>query len=165
MSDDKATAYLAEVRQRADAATPGPWWSDESEQCWRLHGVHAVIPAQRLPWLGNGDDVVIPPQVMNHQILKAPKRGTTMAGYWPGDADDAFITNARTDVPRLLGVAEHALALCSAWEADARRAEATAGERGVPASTGLSYRAQALSDCARELREAITAALNGENRG
>ena len=112
---DPLASYLAEVRERADAATPGPWWSDESEQCWRLHGVHAVIPAQMFPGTG---EVMIPEQVMNHQILKAAKRGTTMAEYWPGEADDAFITSARSDVPRLLGALEAALTLADGWVAN-----------------------------------------------
>jgi len=49
--------------------------------CWRLHGVAGRIP---------GDDL-IPEQVINSQILKAPKRGTSMAEYWPNAADGAWI--------------------------------------------------------------------------
>jgi hypothetical protein len=110
MSTDPATpdpvaARLAEIREREQAATAGPWWFDEDELMWRLHGVHAVIPEQM--------DGLIPEQVMNHQILKAPKSGTRYAEYWPGAADAAFITNARTDVPALLAALETALAALS----------------------------------------------------
>lgn len=61
---------------RGGRHTRGPWWSDESGNCWRLHGVHGYIPA--IPDLGIGE------QVVNHQILKAPKHGTPYAEYWPG---------------------------------------------------------------------------------
>lgn len=49
--------------------------------CWRLHGVAFRIP---------GDDL-IPEQVVNSQILKAPKHGTPYAEYWPNAADGAWI--------------------------------------------------------------------------
>ena len=100
---DPLAARLTEIREREQAATTGPWWFDEDELTWRLHGVHAMIPAQM--------DGLIPEQVMNHQILKAPKSGTPYAEYWPGAADAAFITSARTDVPALLGALEAVLAL------------------------------------------------------
>lgn len=58
-------------------ATDGPWWVQETDQCWTLHGVHATLPAQ-----GS-----IPPQVIGAQILKAPKTGTPYAEYWPNRAD------------------------------------------------------------------------------
>lgn len=95
---DPVAAYLAEVRERAEKATPGPWWSDQSEDVYRLHGV-----AFRTP----------PPfeQVVNKQIAKAAKTGTPYAEYWPDAADDAFITSARSDVPRLLAAVEAVIAL------------------------------------------------------
>jgi hypothetical protein len=99
---DRAAAELAAIREYAEAATKGPWWHDEDELMWRLHGVHAVIPA----W----PDGLIGEQVMNHQILKAPKSGTPYAEYWPSEADGAFITRSRSDLPRLLAVVEKVLA-------------------------------------------------------
>jgi hypothetical protein len=95
VADDKLTAALAAIKERAEKATPGPWWFDESDLAWRLHGVHAIIP----PVMEG-----FPGQVLNHQILKAPKTGTPYAEYWPNEADAAFIVAARTDVPRLLAV-------------------------------------------------------------
>lgn len=91
---------LDAIKARADAATPGPWWSDESDMCWRLHGVAGRIPAQM--------DGFIPEQIVNHQILKAPKKGTTQAEYWPNAADAEFITHAREDVPALIAELEQA---------------------------------------------------------
>jgi hypothetical protein len=100
MPDNPASAALEEIRAREQAATRGPWWFDEDDLMWRLHGVHAVLPTG-IDWL--------PDQVLNHQILKAPKSGTPYAEYWPNDADAAFIIAARTDVPRLLKALEAAL--------------------------------------------------------
>jgi hypothetical protein len=85
---------LAEIRERHEAATEGPWWFDESDLTWRLHGVAGVIPPSA--------DGLIPEQIVNKQILKAPKKGTTYAEYWPDDADAAFISHAWEDVRRLL---------------------------------------------------------------
>ena len=88
MSESPATILRAAatlMRERAEAATRGPWWHDEDDEVWRLHGVHAVVPAQ----LGGR----IPEQVINHQIAKAPKQGTPYAEYWPNEADTAWITS------------------------------------------------------------------------
>lgn len=97
MTDDRLTAELAAIKARADAATRGPWWFDEDDEVFRLHGVHAIIP----PVMDG-----FPEQVLNHQILKAPKQGTPYAEYWPGEADAAFIVAARADVPRLLAAVD-----------------------------------------------------------
>jgi hypothetical protein len=105
---DNVAADLAAIRSREQAATPGPWWFGEDDLMWRLHGVHATIPAQCFP---GSDEVMFPEQVINHQILKAPKKGTTYTEYWPGEADAAFIVAARSDVPRLLAAVEAVLAL------------------------------------------------------
>jgi hypothetical protein len=72
---DYLAAQLEERRRVAQKATPGPWWFDEDDQCWRLHGIAMVISEQ----------------VVNKQILKAPKIGTPYAEYWPDDADAAFL--------------------------------------------------------------------------
>jgi hypothetical protein len=85
---------LAAIRERFQKATEGPWWFDESDLTWRLHGVAAVMPPSA--------DGLIPEQVVNKQILKAPKQGTTYAEYWPDDADAAFISHAWEDVRHLL---------------------------------------------------------------
>jgi hypothetical protein len=57
------------MRERAAGAYPGPWTFDEDENCWRLHSA----PDPYLPSM---------------QILKAPKRDTPFAEYWP-DAQTA----------------------------------------------------------------------------
>jgi hypothetical protein len=76
-------ATLEEWRKITAAATEGPWWYDESEDCWRLHGVAFRVP----PHMNPDGSVLIPEQVMNKQIAKAPKHGTPYAEYWPDPAD------------------------------------------------------------------------------
>jgi len=83
---------LAKIEALHAAATEGPWWFDEDEHCWRLHGVAWRMPA----------DPPIPEQVMNKQILKAPKKGTPYAEYWPDAPDAAFIAAAWSIVGELL---------------------------------------------------------------
>lgn len=72
-------AAAQKIREQLAKTTNGPWWYDESQQCWRLHGVLRVIPAQGR----------LPERLMSLQILKAPKMGTPYMEYWPtsGDAD------------------------------------------------------------------------------
>ena len=84
-----------EIRERHAAATDGPWWFDESDRTWRLHGVMGRIPALRR-------DGIFPDQVMNKQILKAAKCNTPYAEYWPDKADAEFIAGAWEDVRDLL---------------------------------------------------------------
>ena len=106
MSADEPSAQTLrraaeKMRGLAYAATEGPWWFDEDEHCWRLHGVFGRIPA----------DPPIPEQVMNKQILKAPKSGTPYAEYWPDAADAAWITAMHPGVGLLIadmwdGIAE-----------------------------------------------------------
>jgi hypothetical protein len=86
---------LAAIRERHTAATDGPWWFDESDTCWRLHGVMGRIPPLRR-------DGFFPEQVMKKQILKAAKQDTPYAEYWPDEADAAFIGHAWEDVRDLL---------------------------------------------------------------
>ncbi|MFI7114018.1 hypothetical protein ACIBK9_47410 [Nonomuraea sp. NPDC050227] len=85
---------IAQIRERFLNATEGPWWFDESDRTWRLHGVMGRIPAQA--------DGFIPEQVMNKQILKAAKCNTPYAEYWPDEADAAFISHAWEDMRALL---------------------------------------------------------------
>ncbi len=106
MTADPLRRAAEKLRAIATAATPGPWWSDESDQCWRLHGVARRIPAQL--------DGLIPEQVMNHQILKAPKHGTPYAEYWPGPADAELITTMGPLVA--LALADLLVSEAEAWE-------------------------------------------------
>lgn len=69
---------LAEIEQRVEAATPGPWWIEDSDDTWQLFGGEAA------------------------QILKAPKDNTPYAEYWPDAFEAALIVNAPTDLARLL---------------------------------------------------------------
>ncbi|WP_152748269.1 hypothetical protein [Micromonospora sp. RV43] len=70
------------MRERANAATDGPWWSDDSDQSWQLHGVAFRLPP---PWEG------APEQIVNKQILKAPKASEQVEPYWPDAADAAHM--------------------------------------------------------------------------
>jgi hypothetical protein len=83
---DRAVAILNGMRAAEQAATRGPWKAEDNENCWKLFG--AVAP-------------------LTHplQLIKAPKRDTPYAEYWPGEADSAFIVTARTALPALLAVA------------------------------------------------------------
>lgn len=73
------------MRVRATAAYPGPWISDEDENCWRLHS--------------KSD-----PHFPSLQILKAAKRNTPYAEYWPDEANGAHIVSWHPGVA--LAVAE-----------------------------------------------------------
>lgn len=95
------------MRERAQAATPGPWWADESENCWRLHGVAFKVPPQKF----DDGSVMIPEQVINKQILKAPKHGTPYAEYWPDEADAVYIPSMHP----LVGLAVAKLLSKVAW--------------------------------------------------
>ena len=70
---------LAEIKARADAATPGPWQWREDEPASLVH----VTDPRMHPW----------------NILKAPDWGPTLA-------DAAFIAAAREDVPWLLDLVD-----------------------------------------------------------
>lgn len=72
------------IEQAGERATEGPWWFDESGNCFRLHGVAFRIP----PQAGGA----IPEQIVNKQIFKAAKRNTPYAEYWPDAADAAWMT-------------------------------------------------------------------------
>jgi hypothetical protein len=82
MADDELTSALAECREIEQAATPGPWEAEENDDCWQLFGA-------------------VTPNFHPLQLIKAPKRDTPYAEYWPNDADAAFIVAARTAFPRL----------------------------------------------------------------
>lgn len=72
---------VAELRAIVDAATLTPWYSLESSDTWTLHG--------EVRKFKGGPSA--PPSA---QILKAPKRNTSFAEYWPNAADSAFIIEA-----------------------------------------------------------------------
>jgi hypothetical protein len=90
LSGDQENTVEA-IAARLAAATPGPWWCDEDELVWRLHGVAARF-----------DNPPFGETVVNKQILKAPKANTPYAEYWPDGHDAAFITHAHADITWLL---------------------------------------------------------------
>jgi cell division protein FtsB len=68
---------LDAIQARCDTATPGPWWNDGHEI---YQGEHVGIPAMST-WIGETCTVSLPDY---------------------GDANGAFLANARQDVPALL---------------------------------------------------------------
>lgn len=145
-ADDGLTAELERLRAIEQAATEDPWWSDESDQCWRLHGVAARIPAHD----------PLPEQIVNKQILKAPKHGTPYAEYWPDPADAEFIVTARTAFPRLLAAVEAVLK--RAGDLEKLRTGPPSAEEDEAAARGIRW-------AARQFREAITRELTGKEAG
>jgi hypothetical protein len=87
---ERAVAILNGWRQIEQAATPGPWEAEDSEACWKLLGA-------------------VRPRVHPLQLIKAPKRDTPYAEYWPHEGDSGFIVAARAAVPALLAVASGVL--------------------------------------------------------
>jgi hypothetical protein len=87
---EHAVTILNGWRQAEQAATPAPWETEDSESCWKLFGA-------------------VRPYAHPLQLIKAPKRDTPYAEYWPGAADSDFIVAARTAMPALLAVASGVL--------------------------------------------------------
>lgn len=105
------------MRSRAEAATLGPWFSDEDDDCYRLHGVAGYLPP-----ITDGVWQDEPMQRVTMQILKAPKHGTPYAEYWPAPPDDVYITSMHPLV---------ALAVAASWDECASQMELN-GAREVP---------------------------------
>lgn len=77
---------LAEAKAMDLAATSPPWWFDEGDLYWRMHGAAG--------WTGGYGDM--PPQVVNWQIIKAVKNShNQFAEYWPNKADGLLMTKGR----------------------------------------------------------------------
>lgn len=68
------------IERTAADTTPGPWFADEDDNCWTLHGYFE----DPLTWDGFVG--------ATKQILKAPKRNTPYAEYWPEQGDADWIT-------------------------------------------------------------------------
>lgn len=82
-------------RIAADATAP-PWFADEDDNCWRLHG-HFASPQDWPGFVGP-----------SKQILKAPKRNTPYAEYWPEKGDAHWITTMHPGVAAPLAAWLHA---------------------------------------------------------
>ncbi len=85
---------------------------------------------------------MIPEQIINKQILKAPKQGTSYAEYWPDEADAALIVHAWNDLHGLVRAVDAALALAAEWDIPS------------PAENGSGRQ-----DCANRLKAVIQEAL------
>jgi hypothetical protein len=84
VTDDPASAALAEIRDREQSTVPGPWEARETSASWELI-------------LGNDR--------YHRALVRAPKTEA-----WPGTANGEFIAHARTDVARLLAALDAVLA-------------------------------------------------------
>ena len=63
-----------------EAATSGPWFTQENADTWQLFGgLHG-----------------------NLQLVKAPKHGTNYAEYWPDEEDAKFIAESREGWPEAI---------------------------------------------------------------
>lgn len=100
------------IRELAEAAYPGPWISDDSDNCWRLHS----SPDPRFPTM---------------QILKAPKRNTPYAEYWPDEATAGHIV-AWSPPP--------ALAVADWLDQAATELDALSRDEPLPPMLGLACR-------------------------
>jgi len=56
-----------------DAATEGPWYTEEGADTWQLFGGYLGM----------------------QQLIKAPKHGTNYAEYWPDESDAVLIAESR----------------------------------------------------------------------
>lgn len=74
-------ADLAALERLEQAATAGPWLYAENDDCWQLFGGDGPMPLQ---------------------LLKAPKRDTPYAEYWPTETDAELLCQARNALPQLL---------------------------------------------------------------
>lgn len=136
---DETTAALERWKQATEAATPAPWGDEDSDDCWRLFG---ALTTGRHPL----------------QLIKAPKRGTPYAEYWPTPADAEFIVTARTAMPRLVAAVERILELAGG-------AAVTLSACGVSGRCSCGEHPVAWNFDPAEVREAITRELTGQEDG
>lgn len=137
----------AEILARWESATDGPWWFDESAHYWRLHGVAGRIPPQA--------DGLIPEQIVNHQILKAPKSSDRFMPYWPNPADGEFIAHAWEDVRDLLAMVSFLLKLPKRIAAEIYDACPTPGEEHAGGHCDFEQCSKIALDVGRKVREEL----------
>ena len=125
-------ALLDEMRQRCEAATPGPWWWDRLGDLRPTphdeYGLDALIR-----WESIGEVPVL------------------------ADGDAEFVAAARTDLPRLIAAVEAVLTLAEAW-----RYKGEYGYGPWQLGEGPDESGQALDDASSQLRAAVRAALIGD---
>lgn len=80
-------AELTELEALESEATARPWWSENSELYWTLHGTAGWMHGQPVNW----------------QILKAAKQSKVFQPYWPNRKADAdLVPRMRNALPRLI---------------------------------------------------------------
>jgi hypothetical protein len=96
---DKLSAALDEIRERVRAAALGPWTVRQADGLdiagdgWSQQSVHDADGADVATTYYTG--------IFEHELA---------------DENAAFITAARSDVPRLLALADAVLGLCGDWD-------------------------------------------------
>lgn len=142
---DPLAAYLAEVRERGQAATKGPWYNEPSTGAGR---VWVQIGRKR-----HADADCEP--LFNVRSIGTPAEDEKQQqAFRQRAADAAFIVGARSDVPRLLAALEAALVLAGEW--------CNLADDGLPASALTEDRDWVRATCADSLREIITRELLGK---
>lgn len=99
---DQVAAWLAEVKERAEAATAEPWYAEPNTAAGR---VWVAIGRKHFP------DADMEPlfNFRSHDRTGNLDNPEAVAAYRQREADAAFVVSARTDVPRLLAAVEAAL--------------------------------------------------------
>jgi hypothetical protein len=100
---------IAEIEERADAATQGPWWlANNRDDAQKLADMLGKTLADHEAYHRDNDGSWIVTSTeggishVNPQFEKQPKRGTAYCAPDPGGmASAAFIAAARSDVPAL----------------------------------------------------------------
>lgn len=123
---------LAEIRKRADSATPGPW------RMWNpSEGPSHLVVDGKIAWLsavsasGFGDDETIP--------------------HW---SDANFIAHAREDIPRLLDLIVEQRATIAPLETELERQHHTPSEDRARLEADLHVSEEQVDDLATVIAEA-----------
>lgn len=90
---------LKAIKARADTATPGPWYSFDTDDDVHMSAL-GVASMDFEPWFampdhGNGHE-----HVVAMTLIQSPRFACHASGKWAEDAE--FIAHARTDIPALL---------------------------------------------------------------
>lgn len=101
MTDDELQA----IKARADAATPGPWGTFDTDDEVHMCAI-GVSTNGHEPWfeLNASEDENGHQHVVAMTLLQSPRYACHASGKWAEDAE--FIARARSDIPALLAEVE-----------------------------------------------------------
>lgn len=116
------TDRLAEIRQRCEAATPGPWYPKATDDACCMNARYvSLVPGE---WRHDDGRGMAEPadyaSVVAITLLQSPRLACVSDERW--DENTLFIAHAREDLPALLEVVEAAVKarLAARLEAEAR---------------------------------------------